>query len=279
MLGIDVGGNKVLCVRLSKGKTVIKRKVEIKKKEKERFLETIEKFIQESREEKVGIGFPGLLTRRKIVFSPNLPFFNGFKIVDYLERKYGVEVLLENDANCFALGEYIRWRRDLVGITLGTGLGCGIIIDGKLYKGMGNAGELGHTIIKFDGRKCRCGNIGCVEEYLSERAFLRESKRVMGKSYTPFELSEMCKKGDRRALRIFEEMGRILGILITNITHFLHPEMIVIGGGISKAWKYMKRSCLEEMKRRCMVKLPKIVRGKEESGAIGAAYLFRYLKH
>lgn len=275
MLGIDIGGSKILCVKLKGREVVRKQKKILRKKKREEILEIVRGFVEKFGEENVGIACPGILTKKKIIFSPNLPCLNGFNIVDYLEKRYGVKVLLENDANCFALGEYLRWKRDLVGITLGTGLGCGLVINGKLYEGLGNAGELGHTTIKFDGKICKCGRRGCAEEYFSERAFLRVSKRIVGKRYTPYQLAQMANRGREKALEVFRMMGRRLGIILSNVANLLNPELIVLGGGISKAWEFMRESCEEEMRKRCIGRVPRVVRGKEESGAVGAAYLFQ----
>ena len=277
MIGVDIGGTKVLAVKFLKGKVV--RKIRFGKIRNINELEKIfKKIAEEFGENRVGIGVPGKVIDKKIIFSPNLPFLNGFDF-EKIEKKIGIEVFVENDANCFTLGEFLKRKdklKSLVGITIGTGVGGGIIINGKLWKGDGFAGEIGHMSIKFNGRKCRCGNFGCAEEYLSERAIQRLSLKYLKERLTPKEIYNLAKSGNKNALRIFEIEGRFLGILISNLQNILGIDNFVIGGGISKAYRFMKKAMEREFKIRCRItKKPKVFRGSELSVAYGASQLVK----
>ncbi len=273
MLGIDVGGFKILWV-LVKNKKIVKKEIEVwKKKSLIFFLNKLKEIIEKNEEKRIGIGIPGLVKEGKIISCPNLPFLDNFNLKKFLEKKFKVKVLIENDANCFAFGEYQRWKKDLIAITLGTGVGGGIIIDGKVYKGKAFAGEVGHMSIKFNGRKCKCGNRGCLEEYISIRAFERESLKAFGKKLSPLEILKLAKNGNKKAIQIFNKIGKFLGIGLANLSNIFDPQLIVIGGGISKAGKFLIKPAKEELKKRCIHRIPRIVLGKEESGALGAALL------
>jgi len=275
VLGIDVGGYDVLAVLVKDWKVVKRKRYKIKSKSRDEIIGIVLELIEEFKPKYVGIGVPGIIENGKVIFSANIPSLNGFHIANFIERKTGTKVKIENDVNCFALGEYFRRKKDLVGITIGTGLGGGIIINGKIYHGRRDAGEFGHMTIIAKGRKCSCGNRGCLEEYVSERAFKREAKKVFGKKMTPKEIYFLAKKGNRKAKQIFENIGRFLGVGLANIANVLNPELIVIGGGISKAGKLLLEPARKEMKKRLVVSQPKIVLGREDSAAFGAAILWR----
>lgn len=275
MLGIDLGGSKLLAVKVEKNRITWKKKFSFKEKNRRGILDLLLKVIKESKEKKVGIGVPGIFKNGRIIKLPHLPQLNGLNLKKEL-KKFRVKVKIENDANCFAFGEYFRWKKDLVGLTIGTGIGGGIIINGKIYHGKRDAGEFGHMSIVADGRKCVCGNKGCLEEYVSTRAFLKESKKVFGKALTPGELNRLAKKRNRKAIKVFNSVGRFLGIGLANIANVLNPELISVGGGIAKAGNFLLKPAREEMKKRIFVAMPKIVIGKEVSGAFGAAMLWKY---
>ena len=208
--------------------------------------------------EKVGICAPGMVERySKIVRkAANLPFNDSF-MGDVLKPEFQAPVYLANDANAAALGEAImgtgKRSNCFVMITLGTGVGGGIVINGEIYEGYnGHAGEIGHIIIEKGGRRCGCGQRGCLEAYASANALTRDTKEAMinnpesmlwnfaetvdhitGK--TPFEAK---KCGDRLAAEIIEAYSWNLAYGIVNIIHVLQPDVISIGGGISKQGEY-----------------------------------------
>jgi len=210
----------------------------------------------------IGIGVPGIVNdlTGEVVFTPNLPL-REIKVTDELAEKYKCPIRLGNDANCAALGETIaggaKGAKDVVFITLGTGVGGGVIIDGRLHTGIsGGAGELGHQVILADGRKCGCGRLGCWESYASASGLIRTAIEFMGThpDSVMWELSgglaekvngsavfDAFRVGDRAAQLTVENYIKHLGAGIINIINMLEPELICVGGGISNSW-----DCLAE---------------------------------
>jgi len=172
--------------------------------------------------------------------------------------------LRENDASCFVLGEALRLGKNCVaGLTLGTGVGGGVVIDGKLFAGTGNAGEFGHCTICLDGTKCECGSAGCLEQYVSAKGV----RKQFGKE--PTALSK----------REWKRFGSFLGVGIANIINSFAPEAVVLGGGISRAFNLFKEAMEKEVARRVFagdaLRKAKIRKGRKDSAIIGAANLFR----
>ncbi len=251
----------------------------------------------------VGIGIPGIIDFRNgiITQAPNICSVNDYPIRGNLSARLGdsVQVIIENDANCAAVGEW--WMGagkdvdSLVMITLGTGVGGGIMLGGRLWRGAdGMGGEVGHMTIYPDGARCNCGNYGCLESYSSATAVRRMVKEVLADPGSQTALRDLVKdedpgrmpeavmkaalEGDRAALGIWEQFGTALGIGMASLVNILNVEMIVIGGGVSEAWEMFIGRALEELKRRALrapaerVQVMKSVLGDDE-GIIGAAYL------
>lgn len=280
-IGIDLGGTKISAALIDDKMKVLKRhKILLEDKERKyvlrKIIEIVENLIMERKKSSVksiGIGVPGISKNGKIIMLPNLQSINGVNIKKILEKRFRIRTFVDNDANCFALGESKRLgKKSLVGITLGTGFGGGIVIDGRIYHGLGFAGEFGHMTLFPEGRKCSCGNVGCLEEYASARAIEKDAENIYGEKINPESLANMARKGDGKAKQIFEFFGRNLGIGLANINNILNPEIISIGGGISKAHDVFMEYAMEEMRKRSFMKVPKIVIGKTE-GAIGAAIM------
>jgi glucokinase len=282
-IGIDIGGTNTIGVLMENKKILRQTK---KKTAKSEFSDFIIDFIQELKKDEkitsIGLGFPGALNKAKsiILTSPNLKNIEGINFKKLISEKFKTKVLIENDANCFTWGEYIlgagRSFKNIVGITLGSGLGSGIIIDKKLFYGAhGAAPEFGHHIIKVNGVKCNCGNRGCWEQYASSQFFFRQT------GMNPKTLYEKAKNGDEKVLKIWKYFGYWLGIGIANIINILDPEAIIIGGNIANAWDYF----IEETKKNVQlnifsslsIKKLRILRSElgYQAGAIGAANLFR----
>jgi glucokinase len=162
---------------------------------------------------------------------------------------------------------------------LGTGVGGGIVLNKEiLYGAGGTAGEIGHTIIKKDGRRCTCGSKGCLEAYISERGIKETAKEIFGKEIDTINLYKMAKKGNKKAIKVWEITGRYLGTSLANIVDDLNPDVIVIGGGIAGAGEFLLASARKEMRKNILssiAKNTKVVRAKlgEYAGAIGAALL------
>ena len=220
----------------------------------------------------IGIAAPGAIEDGVVKRSPNLPFLDSTDLSSLLPKRFKTNVVVDNDVNCMAFGESVgRSEKNIIALTLGTGIGCGLILGGKVHRGRSFAGEAGHMTIKFDGSRCACGNLGCFEEYASVRSVRRLSAKHLGKSLEPREVCELADTGDRKAKKVWKEYGRMVGIGLANLSLIMDPEIIVLGGGISKAFKHFKSSMKAEMKERMFIPLPKIVTGRSNGNAYGAA--------
>jgi glucokinase len=240
----------------------------------------------------MGIGFPGPLNAETgtIFNPPNLNGWDSVPLRDILEKKLRVPVAIENDANAAALGEW--WRgagsgtHSLFCITLGTGVGGGIIMDGKVWHGASSiAGEIGHTTVMRDGIKCTCGNIGCLEAYACSGGILKRVNDALLKegdndSLQPLtnlkQVDQMVMQGNEIVLNVIKETGVILGIAIANIANLLNPEMIVLFGGVTNLGEHLVVPLKEEVKRRAFKKATESLRIElsqlgDNSGIIGAA--------
>jgi glucokinase len=251
----------------------------------------------------VGFGIPGIIDFKAgiITQAPNICNVNNYPIRENLRARLGdaIPVIIENDANCAAVGEWWMGAAKDVGslvmITLGTGVGGGIVLDGKLWRGAdGFGGEVGHMTIYPGGPKCNCGNYGCLEVYSSATGIRRmvtetlsdpDTKTALGElvkdedpGRIPEAVMKAAKDGDDAALQIWEQFGTALGIGMASLVNILNVEMIVIGGGVSQAWEMFIDRALAELKRRALrapaerVRVMKSVLGDDE-GIIGASYL------
>ncbi len=278
-VGIDVGATKIIFLLLANNKIIKKKKISTPRTKAD-FLAVVKENLGKE-VSGVGIGVPALLNlKRKLVLnSPNLPYLNNCPLTQvvkgFLPQK--TPVAMDNDANCFALAEACLGAGQNVkvvcGITLGSGIGAGIVLNRKIYHGAhGSGGEVGHMSIKFDGYQCSCGSFGCFEEYASEKFFQR--RKISSR-----ELEVKARAGNKKALQLFIDYGRYLGIGLANIVNVLDPEIIVLGGGTSKTSKFFMRSAQKECARRVISPLAKkyvrIKKAKlgESSGAVGAALL------
>jgi glucokinase len=264
IIGLDIGGHSIKAGLVSNNKIIKKIKISIGKNKKQSLKNIFEiiKKLDNNKVKSIGIGIPGPADYEKGVIGKtlNLPL-NNINLKSIISKKFKKKVVMSNDANCFVLGESIRLKKkNVVGLTLGTGVGGGIVIDGKLYHGKGNAAELGHSTIKYDGVKSKCGNNGCIESYVSARGI----KRDYGKS--PDKL---------KSTKAWNEIGEKLGITITNLANVFDPDVIVIGGGISNAYNLFQNSMNKTIKKRTFNKV-KVVKGSQDSGILGAASLILY---
>jgi glucokinase len=229
-----------------------------------------------------------------VVRAPNLPCLDGFPLTAALTRELGLPAILENDANAAAVGE--MWQgaaqgcRTIICVTLGTGVGGGIILDGELWRGVdGAAAEIGHMCVDpFGGVACTCGSRGCLEVFASATAIVRMTREASPRypdsvlhrrsELTAESIFEAGVKGDELALEIFRRMGVYLGIGLANLINILNPEMIVIGGGVANGWDLFEKHMLHEVEERAFPLLAarvKIVRAKcgDDAGLLGAARL------
>lgn len=190
----------------------------------------------------IGIGAPGLIDANGVIIeSPNFQLWKNLKLKELLEAEFNLPIAVENDANLFAVGEgFAGAAKDFesfVGITLGTGVGGGIVLNGKIFRGAkGMAGEIGHTVIHPNGPVCGCGKKGCLEAYSSGTAMKREMQKATSLELEPMEIYGLAKKGDKAAVKVFEKAAYHLGIGISNIINILDIPAVIIGGGVSEAW-------------------------------------------
>jgi glucokinase len=233
------------------------------------------KFSRSGRMIGAGIGIPGIIDRRTGMLreSPNLPGWHNYPVRNEIEQRLGAPVILENDANAAAFGEAwlgaARGKESMCMITLGTGVGGGIVLDGKIWRGMtGMAGEVGHMTIDPGGPRCKCGNIGCVEQFASATAVMRMAHEAIANGSAP-ELSRAANakdvefsarvvynlaiQGDQPARDIFDRVGWALGILVAGLVNMLNLNMYVIGGGVAAAWSVFSPAMFEEVRKRSMV--------------------------
>lgn len=235
----------------------------------------------------VGIGVPGfiLLKQGFITNSNNLPYLENYPVRDAIEQKLGTPIILENDANAAALGE--KWMgagrsvEDLVLLTLGTGVGGGIIMNGRVLHGMdGMAAELGHLTIDPFGPPCGCGNLGCLEKLASATA-VESLAMLMSLSAHPLtskEVYELALGGNVKAQAIFGQMGRALGIGLANLINTFNFPLYLLSGGMLPAWDLFWPELEAQVKMRSFTYRNSKTRIEpatlgNEAGLIGAAYL------
>jgi glucokinase len=234
----------------------------------------------------VGIGVPGFIIIEKgiIVGSNNLPDFEGVPIRDEIEKLLGARVVLENDANAAAVGE--KWMgagkgvNDLVLLTLGTGIGGGIISGGKLIRGfVGMGGELGHITVVPNGNPCGCGNRGCLEKHASATAISAMARLTqLGHDLSAAQVYDLAVGGNEKAKAIFEAMGEYLGIALAMLVNTFNFPLYLLSGGPLPAWDYFAPTMFAEVKRRSFTyrntetHIERATLGNE-AGLFGAAYL------
>jgi glucokinase len=234
----------------------------------------------------VGIGTPGFIIMDKgiITESPNLPGFENFAMRDEIERLLQAPVLLENDANAAALGE--KWMGagrdvdDLVLLTLGTGIGGGIISNGEVLHGfVGMAGELGHMTVIPGGNPCACGNNGCLEKHASATAVTAMARMMgLGENLTAKDVCELALAGNLKAQVVFERMGVALGMALATLVNIFNFPLYLLSGGVLPAWELFAPAMFDEITRRSLVfrhtttRIEKATLGNE-AGLFGAAYL------
>lgn len=233
------------------------------------------KFGSRMKFEGIGIGVPGIIDKRTGMLheSPNLPGWDNYPVRDDIQRILQTPVILENDANVAAFGEgwlgAAKGYNEICMITLGTGVGGGIVLAGKIWQGMnGMAGEVGHVTVDPDGHPCKCGNIGCVEQYASATAVMRMAREEIesGNAENMAKLASgpdvefsaravfnLALQGDAPAQRVYDRVGTALGILLAALVNTLNLRMYVIGGGVSNGWQAFSSKMFEELRKRSMV--------------------------
>jgi glucokinase len=234
----------------------------------------------------VGIGIPGYIQMDTgvVIGSANLPGFDGFPFRDEIQNRLGTTIILENDANAAALGE--KWMGagkdvdELVLLTLGTGIGGGIIVGGRVLHGyLGMAGELGHMTVVPQGNPCGCGNRGCLEKHASATAIIGMARMLhLGEKLTAKDVYDFAIAGDRRAIECFVCMGQALGIAMANLINIFNFPLYLLSGGVLPAWDLFAPAMMEEIRKRSFTftrtnpRIDKAILGNQ-AGLYGAAYL------
>lgn len=253
-IGIDIGGTKIsVTLGSSAGKILVRKKILTKTGPQSRscvqeIVKSVEELVRDSRASGfkvlgIGIGAPGAVDSKKGILprSPNLPGWAGIPIRKILHQRFKLPVMIANDANAAAVGEAVfgagKRAKSLVYITVSTGVGGGIMIDGRLYEGAGFvAGEIGHISVVPEGKKCNCGSRGCLETYASGTAIASTYRSLTRKKVAGAkEVGAACRAGDKLALTSYREAAYYLGIGLANLMNILNPEVIVIGGGVLKS--------------------------------------------
>jgi glucokinase len=298
IIGIDLGGTNLKIALLDlKYRFILKRILSTRTYRSKASLintivDSVHNIIKERRISRdnllgVGLGLPGPVdaSSGKVYFLPHIAGWKNTNLKKILLRKLRLPVFLDNDAKLMALAEYnkgaARGARCAVCLTLGTGVGGGIVIDGRLYRGKSNiSGEIGHMPINEVGPLCDCGGRACLETYVGNNRILLQAKKIFKRDISLEELSTLAQKNEIRAKKIWLNVGRRLGIALVSVVNFLNPDRIVIGGGVANAGTALFSSVRKTIAERAMpvqAQDVKIVRARlgSDAGMIGAAILVR----
>ncbi|MFO7891914.1 MAG: ROK family protein [bacterium] len=306
-IGIDIGGTDIKVGVVDSKGSILEEKIISSEVEKgvDHVLSRITKLVntldtsieQNSDLGGIGLGIPGQIDFEKKILlnSPNLPAFKNINVPFRLNSYLNTPVIWDNDANLAALGEFTygagKEVSEMMMITLGTGIGSGLILRGEVYHGCkGFGGEFGHLIINPHGPQCNCGNHGCVEAFAGTRGIIRTFKEIIKsgtksilkesdiEGLTPKHISNAARKGDEAAIKTFKQVGFYLGVGLAGVVNLLNLEMIVVGGGIAKAGDLIlgpARKAVKEYSLKDLGESVQIVPAKlgNQAGLIGAAHL------
>jgi glucokinase len=306
-IGADLGGTNLRVAAVSQTGTVLDR-IALKTRPRqgrdavvrelaEAILALSERVAGTATLSGIGIGVPGIIYLQTGMLreSPNLPGWENYPVRTEIEQLVGSRVVLENDANAAALGEKWLGRGrqldSLCMLTLGTGVGGGIVLDGKIVHGfLGMAGELGHMVVAENGVACPCGGQGCLETEASATAIVRMANEAAraGRSaalanaasgeMTSKKVYELANSGDETCRAIFRSVGRYLGIGLAGLVNALNLPIYVIGGGVAESWELFAPAMMDEVHRRSFIFREGSTRIelsalKNDAGILGAAYL------
>jgi len=293
VIGLDVGGTNIKGVLMGGKKLIAEIRVENKsRKDKNALLKQIFDCINILKHGrkigKIGIAIAGPVDFRKqvVLNPPNLVALKGLNLGKIISEKFKTKTIIEHDVNCFALAEAIlgagKNYKSLFGITMGTGVGGGLVINKKIYRGAhGSAGEIGHITIEKNGRQCSCGNKGCLEAYINDKGIKQTAQEIFKKRIDKMRtFDDLAKKGDKRAIKLYAITGKYLGIGLANLVDTINPEAIVVGGGIMRAGNFILNPARKEMRKNILsasAKKTKLLKSRlgKFAGAIGASLLFK----
>ncbi|GAE32330.1 ROK family protein [Halalkalibacter hemicellulosilyticus] len=312
LIGVDLGGTQIRAGLFTELGDLIKRESTLTQAEEgpdsviKRLISLVERVSDETVKIEgkqailgIGIGSPGPLDvfQGTILSPPNLPGWVNIPLRKILEEHFNVPVYLNNDANAAALGEYYfgagKGKRNMVYMTISTGVGTGILDNGHLLLGVnGSSAEVGHMSLNPDGPVCGCGNRGCLEAYTSGTGIMNRTKERLRESsvdsilrekstITSKDVFDAAKRNDELALEIVEETRTYLGVGLVNVIHLYNPELIIFGGGVSKVGDYLFNPSIEFAREKAMKPLAdhlqfKMAQLGDDVGLIGAAALVKY---
>ena len=313
VLAIDLGGTKIIAALMSPGGEMLAREYSLTHADEgpesviNRIFAAVDHILSLqkmhfSQLDGISLAIAGAIDTANgvVTLSPNLPGWHDIPLKKTVEKKYKVKTFLLNDANAAALGEYYfgagRGAQNLIYVTVSTGIGCGIIIDGELYSGTsGGAGEIGHMTIDVNGIRCNCGNIGCLETLASGTAVARETVRRLrqGEKSALTQMVEgnleeisaekvglAAQRGDTLSLAMVTQAATYLGIGFVNLVNIFNPEMIIVGGGLSKMGDLLLEPARRLVRERAFPLLAQSVRIVpaqlgDDAGVFGAAAFAR----
>lgn len=309
-IGVDIGGTNVkLGLVDPSGKVIFRESFPTHQPQgKKGLLQTIVGHVRElarlsaERDHRVvgiGIGAPGAVDveRGFVYFFPNIPGWKDTPLKNILERRFGLPVAVDNDANAMAYGEFRfgagRGSKTIVALTLGTGIGGGLVIDGKLFHGPHfSAVEIGHIVLNENGPLCACGNHGCLETYVGSGYFVQEALRRLkknpggilagdlrkGKELTPLAVAQAARRGDDLSKEMWSQTGAHLGNALAGLANLLNPEKFILGGGIAQNGDLLFKPVIAALNKKAFpiaassVKVVPAALGVD-AGLIGAAAL------
>lgn len=290
VVGVDLGGTKVEACLLDTDRNLISRHRMLSEpfEGRDRVIQNILQVIQEVSKGRsyaaVGMGTPGtyVASEDRLYGAPHTPVYEEPGLIRRLQERLNVPLVVDNDANCLALAEFFSScegiYRYIMAVILGTGVGGGLILGNKLYRGsMGGAGEIGHSSIDIDGRLCECGQKGCVEAYLSGPSHSRRFFERSGKKLDLRQIYGLFEKGNAIAEGLFAESCRVMGVFFANAVNALDLEAIILGGGVSNIPLWYEK--VPSLMARRFFGVPRktvpIIKARlgDSAGVFGAAYL------
>ncbi len=297
IIGIDLGGTSVkLALFKRKSKKIIRRSTfstnEFPSKDAllKKIVKSINSLISDSSLKKssilgVGIGVPGPVDNKagRVYYFPNIPGWKDVNLKKILQARLKLPVTVDNDTNLMALAELnfglAKNAKNCLCLTLGTGVGGALILNGSLFRGSTSvAGEFGHVPISLNGPACNCGGRGCLERFIGNKRILAKARMIFGKGISLEQLSQFAKRGERKAISVWEELGFYLGVALSGFVNIFNPDLIIIGGGLSGAGDCLFNKVRVTVKARAMkphaeaVKILKASLGPD-AGLIGAGIL------
>ena len=302
VLSADVGGTNLRVAAVDRGGNILNQTTRLTPRtgDAEEIVDAIiaacESCLSELSPTETPLGFGLALaalvhpSEGRIYSSPNLPQLDGVPLAKLVAERLETQVVLENDATAAAIGEHwlgaSRGIANSVSLTIGTGIGGGLILNNEPYRGViGTAGELGHICVEADGHPCGCGSHGCLEQYASATAVVRIARDLakagvstldLRRDFTAKDVYQAAVAGDSVAIDAFRTMGRYLGIALADIINVLNPELVVLAGGGAGAWDFFIDTTSAEMKKRAFAQPADAVRIVRASlggtaGLVGAA--------